>query len=101
MLELITGSSQLALDVALSKKREIKNEVPKVRNWNAHELDHRQEALEEVPRMLELQLQDPTKIRRNKMTLESPTNWRESAIDRLTKMELEQETKRDNAEEEI
>jgi len=35
------------------------------------------------------------------MTLESPTNWRESAIDRLTKMELEQETKRDNAEEEI
>ncbi len=35
------------------------------------------------------------------MTLESPKNWRESAIDRLTKMELEQETKRDKAEEEI
>jgi ribose 5-phosphate isomerase len=35
------------------------------------------------------------------MTLESPTNWRESAIDRLSKMELEQETKRDKAEEEI
>jgi hypothetical protein len=35
------------------------------------------------------------------MTLESPTNWRESIIDRLTKMELEQETKRDNTEEEI
>lgn len=35
------------------------------------------------------------------MTLESPSNWRESAIDRLTKMELEQETKRDKAEEEI
>jgi len=29
------------------------------------------------------------------------TNWRDSAIDRLTKMELEQETKRDWAEEEI
>ena len=35
------------------------------------------------------------------MTLESPTNWRESVIDRLTQMELNQETKRDKAEEEI
>jgi len=35
------------------------------------------------------------------MTLESPANWRESAIDRLTKMEAEQETRRDKAEEEI
>jgi len=35
------------------------------------------------------------------MTLESPTNWRDSAINRLTQMELNQEAKRDKAEDSI